>query len=148
MAKTMIDSSFFPKHERIKKVLLDTDVIIDFLRVGIDYKTVFKGIKNKETQAYISSITAFELNNGALLSDNPKLKLEEVSELTNMMGIVPFDKTESYVASKIYAYLVKKGLPLEIRDILISACAISNNIRILTKNKKHFSRIPELQFYD
>jgi len=129
------------------KVLLDTDIIVDFLRNGLDASNVFIDIKSKNVQAFVSVITTFELYNGVLLSNNPKQKLDELAVMLQQIEIIQFDNTQSYIASKIYSYLVKKGLKIEMRDILISACAISKNIKIITNNKKHFTRIPELQFY-
>ena len=129
------------------KILLDTDVIVDFLRNGIDVSGIFNDIKNKKAQCSVSVITAFELYNGALLSPNSGQKLEDLNIILGSVEITSFDNSKSYVASKIYSYLVKKGMKLEIRDILIAACAISKNMKILTNNKKHFNRIPELQFY-
>ena len=129
------------------KVLLDTDVIVDFLRNEIDTSNVFRDVKDKKAQAFVSVITSFELYNGALLSPNPKQKLEDLNIMFGSMEIISFDNTQSYVASKIYAYLVKKGIKLEMRDVLIASCAIAKNIKILTNNKKHFNRIPELRFY-
>ena len=129
------------------KVLLDTDIIVDFLRNGLDASNIFMDIKSKNVQAFVSVITTFELYNGVLLSNNPKQKLDELAVMLQQIEIIQFDNTQSYIASKIYSYLVKKGLKIEMRDILISACAISKNIKIITNNRKHFNRIPELQFY-
>jgi len=129
------------------KVLLDTDVIVGFLRNGVDASNVFRDTKNKKVYAFVSVITTFELYNGAMLSNNPKQKFDDLAMLLEQMEIINFNNAQSYTASKIYSYLVKNGLKLEIRDILISSCAIANNIKILTNNKKHFDRIPELQFY-
>ena len=131
----------------MRSLLLDSDVIVDFLRKGIDHSNIFKGIKDKDVQAFVTPITTFELYNWAFLSSNPKQKLEELSRLLEFTELIPLDRAQSYVASKIYTYLVKKGIPLEIRDILISSCAIAKNVKLFTKNKKHFSRIPELQLF-
>ena len=131
----------------MRKVVLDTDIIVDFLRKGIDHSNIFKNIKDKKIKAYSSPITTFELYNGALLSRKPNKKLKEISWLLELIEIIPFDKKQSYVASKSYAYLVKKGLPLDMRNILISSCALSNNLHLLTRNKKHFNRIPELLLF-
>lgn len=125
--------------------MLDTDIIIDFLRNGIDRLSIFKKIKERDAQAYVSSITMFELYNGAFLSTNPKQKLEDLAKLFKAIPVIPFDKGQSYVASKIYTYLVKKGSSLDMRDVLISACAVSINLKLLTNNRKHFERIPELE---
>ena len=129
----------------MKKVLLDTDIIIDFLRNGIDPSNIFKKITEKNTQAYVSSITTFELYNGALLSPNPKQKLEVLDQLLRAIEVIPFDNSQSYVASKIYTFLVKKGRILDMRDVLISSCAVAKNLKLFTSNKKHFKRIPELK---
>ena len=129
----------------MKNIMLDTDIIIDFLRNGVDNSNIFRDIKNNNVKSYASSITTFELYNGVLLSRNPKEKLEDLDRLLESIDIISFDRTQSYVASKIYVYLIKKGMPLEIRDILISASAISKNLLLLTKNKNHFDRIPELR---
>ena len=129
-------------------MLLDTDVLVDFLRNGIDDEGVFQGVKERTIQACISVITLFELYNGALLSNNPKQKLEDLARLLGSVEVLVFDKSQSYVASKSYAYLVKKGIPLEMRDILIAACAIAHNLKLLTRNKRHFNRIPELVFFE
>ena len=129
------------------KVLLDTDVIVNFLRNGIDTSSVFRDIKDSKVEAFVSVITTFELYNGVLLSNNPKQKLGDLAVLLEQMEIINFDNAQSYTASKIYSYLTKKGMKIEMRDILISSCSIANNLKILTNNKKHFNRIPELQFY-
>ena len=131
----------------MKKALLDTDVIIDFLRKGLD-SSIFQKIKERKIEAYISSITLFELYNGALLSKDPKQKLEDLSQMMNTINLMSFGGEQAYVASKIYAYLRKSGLSVEMKDIMIAACAVSKGLELYTRNKKHFERMPELEFLE
>jgi predicted nucleic acid-binding protein len=42
--------------------------------------------------------------------------------------------------------LEKKGLPLEIRDVFVGAQAKIAKLILITKNKKHFERIPNSKF--
>lgn len=131
----------------MRKVLLDTDVVVDFLRKGVDTDNVFQRAKDKEIRGFVSTTTGFELYNGALLSMNPKQKLEDLARLFGILTLVPLSNEQSYVASKVYAYLVKKGIPLEIRDVLIAGCAIACHLSLLTRNKQHFKRVPELHLF-
>ena len=131
----------------MKQVLLDTDVIVDFLREGADHLGIIEGVSKRKVVGYISAITHFELHNGALLSRDPKRKLEELGEMLEVMEVVTLGPAESYAASRIYSNLVRRGLSLEMRDILIAGCAVSKSLALLTKNRKHFERISEVEFF-
>lgn len=131
----------------MRQVLLDTDVIVDFLREGSDHLNIIESVSKKKVEGYISAITDFELHNGALLGKDPKRKLEELEEILGIVEIVNLEHAEACAASKIYSNLVRQGLPLEIRDVLIAGCAVSRNLALLTKNRKHFERIEELKFF-
>ena len=54
-------------------------------------------------------------------------------------------KDALFCASQIYADLCKKGKIIEDADILIGACAISNNAIIVTNNEEHLGRIEGLK---
>jgi len=58
--------------------------------------------------------------------------------------VIAFDKIQAYKASKIFQDFKKSNTLVEFRDILISSCAISQNIYLATLNKKHFERIKDL----
>ena len=131
----------------MKHVLLDTDVIVDFLRAGTDHLGIIEGTSKREAVGYISAITHFELHNGALLSRDPKRKVEELGEMLEVMEVVCLGPAESYASSRIYSDLVRRGLSLEMRDILIAGCAVSRGLALLTNNRKHFERMPEVKFF-
>lgn len=49
---------------------------------------------------------------------------------------------------KIKAYLTEKGVSIGATDERIAGIAISNNATIVTRNTKHFSRIPKLNIVE
>ncbi|MBI2647420.1 type II toxin-antitoxin system VapC family toxin [Candidatus Woesearchaeota archaeon] len=129
----------------MKKIFVDSDYVINYLRGRTYTQDIIKKIKNKELEAYISVVTLFELYVGALLSINPKKRFEDVEILLNWFNIIEINKEIMLIAAKIHVELRKKGFMLEIQDVLIGATAISMNIGLLTNNKKHFEKINGLQ---
>jgi len=101
--------------------------------------------KNREAEGYISVITLFELFSGAMLSSKLKESLEDIRMLREWFEVIPIDEHIAYIASKKFAELKRNGKPIDIRDLLISSCAISRNMELLTQNKKHFENIAELK---
>lgn len=129
----------------MKKVLVNSNYLIDYLR-GKNYtKKFIDNVRKRNIEASISVITLFELFTGAFLSSNQVKRLEEVELLIQWFNIADINKEVVYVASKIFVDLKSKGKLVDIRDILIVSCAVYHNLSLLTKNKEHFKNIEELK---
>jgi tRNA(fMet)-specific endonuclease VapC len=48
----------------------------------------------------------------------------------------------------LYAQLRKEGKPIDDIDLLIAGIALENNLVLVTNNRKHFERIPQLEIID
>ena len=129
----------------MKKIFVNSNYLIDYLRGKAYTKKIINSIINREVEASISVITLFELYSGALLSSNEKKRLEEVEQLIQWFNIIDINEMIIYIASKIFVDLRRKGKLIDIRDILIAACAVSKGRSILTQNKKHFRNIEGLK---
>ena len=82
---------------------------------------------------------------GALLSHDPKNRFEDVEKLLNWFYIIDVNKEIMLLSAKIHVDLRRRGLALEIQDILIAATSISMDMALLTNNKKHFANIQGLR---
>ena len=129
----------------MRKIFVDSDYLIDYLRGKHYTKELLDKIQGKHFEAYISVITVFELYTGAFLSNNSKKRFEDVETLLAWFNVIDVNKQIMLLASKINVYLRKKGTIIGIQDIIIAASAISVNIPFLTNNKKHFKNIQELE---
>ena len=129
----------------MRKIFVDSNYIIDYLRGRAYTKDLIEKIKNKELEAYISAATAFELYVGAFLSNNPTKKFEDIESLLSWFQVVDINKEIMLLTAKIHVYLRKRGLSLEIQDIIIAATSVSMNMALLTNNKKHFANIQEIR---
>ena len=129
----------------MRKIFVDSNYIIDYLRGRAYTKDLIEKIKNKELEAYISATTAFELYVGAFLSSSPIKKFEDIESLLSWFQVVDINKEIMLLTAKIHVDLRKRGLSLEIQDIIIAATSISMNMALLTNNKKHFANIQEIK---
>src|SRR3989344_4505787 len=101
----------------MKRILVDSDVIIDYLRIKLGLlDKLFVLQKEGTVELFISGITVIEVYSG-LSADRME---KEIDQLINCFGVVDLDKN-----------LGKKA----------------GEIRRRLRNKKHFERIPGLKFW-
>ena len=122
-----------------RKLLVDTSIIIDFLRKKKKENSLFWKLIN-EYDCYISTITEFELFCGA----TTKGKKCDLEKIINSLQIIDLDEGVSLKSAEIFISLRQKNKNIEFRDIFIASTAIVANLPLATLNKKHFNRISEL----
>lgn len=127
------------------KYLIDTDVVIDYLRAKLELKKDFL-----ESGAGISVITLGELVYGAYKSNSPqhtiKVALSFIRE--SNLQIIDLNQESIFNFGQLKANLEIKGERLEDFDLLIAATAIANNLTLVTRNIKHFKRMKGLKLND
>ena len=121
-------------------MVVDTSVFIEFLRATKKDKTLLYKIAD-DSKLYVSTVTLFELYAGATNHS----KWMDIKLLTEDLILLPLTVDVSQYAAKIFQKLRMENQIIEFRDIFISATAIANKLPILTLNKKHFSRIADLE---
>ena len=115
------------------------------LRNNKDAAAKFRSFLDSNAEISTSSINIHELAKGANLSNNPQENLEKVYTLMQTMSILSFDVDSALISGKISALKEIKSKPIGQNDIFIAAVAISNNLKLVTRNKKHFENIPNLE---
>ena len=123
--------------------LLDTDIIIDFFN---NDNSIIKNIeKRANLSIYVSSLTLCELYRGAFLSANPEVEEKNILDLLASTEFVSINKEACKIFGKNNAYLSKIGKITQEIDLMISSIAISKDLVLVTRNKKHFENIPGLK---
>ena len=118
----------------MKKYLVDTSVIIDFLRQKEKQKTLF--YKLAQDDLFVSIITHTELYAGKSVWKNPLAKLE-LKELFSGLTILNLEPGISENAVRIKACHHNSSL----LDCIIAATAIYHDLELVTLNKKDFEKI-------
>jgi predicted nucleic acid-binding protein len=111
------------------ELLIDTDVIIDHLRSG-------QGPIPPAGTCY-SGITRAELFAGRH-ADEAGLR-----RLLAPLGELPLDRAVAELGGR-----VRRESGLALPDALIAATAISHGLALVTRNRRHFERVPRLRLRD
>lgn len=118
-------------------VLLDTNVLVDYLRGLKESKNVIDRIRSREIDAYISSLTEAELFAGRECEKEPKR-----DQVRALISLFTKRNVDNEVCQLAGGYKRRYGLPLD--DCIIAATASILNITVFTKNAKEFEIIKEI----
>ncbi len=122
------------------RIIVDTSVIIDFLRKRKKEVSALWKIRETST-CFMSVITLFELLSGA----KTERHFADIKIISNWIGQIFLDDKTAELSAHIYKNLKGKNQLLEFRDIFIAATAIHQNLTLATLNKKHFEQIENLK---
>jgi len=119
------------------KLLIDTDIFIDYLKGMSPSKAVFR---SKDIVIYCSILTKKELLNKPGLKDSERKKI--VSIFRELKTIL-IDSDISIKYSDLLVKYHERGL--QPSDAIIAATAWSKKLPLLTRNRKHFTYIEEIK---
>lgn len=115
------------------------------MRNNKDAVNKFRFLLEKNKDIHISSIILHELIEGANLSNDAQGNLEKINALAKVLNILSFDKNSAYISGKISAKKEVRENPIGQNDIFIAAVAINYKLRLVTRNKKHFDSIENIE---
>ena len=125
----------------IKRVLIDTNIYIEFLRGDDNINNI---LSSADFIAF-SVISIGEILAGFKISGNEKKYLNELDEFLYSPRLIIYDidsETSEFYA-KIYCELRIAGTPIPTNDMWIAALALQHGIKLLT-NDRHFSKVAGL----
>jgi tRNA(fMet)-specific endonuclease VapC len=126
-----------------KVIIADTDALIDYFSGSEPIASVVGALIEFDRLA-LSVVTVFELFAGV----TEKKRLAQIETLTSVIPIFPLNGEASQKAGAIYTALKKAGHLIANQHILIAAICIINDVRLLTRNLAHFSRVEHLKLFD
>lgn len=126
-------------------VLLDTDILIGFLRNNKEAVSKITQLLDKHIVLFTTAINTAELYFGAYLSEKSRENLAIVEKLVKTINILPFNLNNSKIYGEIRSDLQKKGELINELDIFIAAIAIEKDLPIISRNTKHFDKIMKLR---
>ena len=120
-------------------ILVDTDILVDLLRGENGTGQLLSKIASDESLA-VSIVTKMELVVGC----RNKTEIANVADLLGRFDVIPINEPSSQrAAALLEEFRLSHGLLIP--DALIAATAVTRDLALLTKNRKHFSFIPGLE---
>mgnify|MGYP000524700550 CR=1 FL=1 len=130
--------------------LLDTSYLIDLIRGKPEAIKLAKRIEDEKAYVAISVVTVHEYLLGVFLSywrEEKKLKemLKRAEAELSRFDILPYTVEIARKTAEILAHLFRKGESLGLSNVIVAATAITYRLKLVTRNARHFSRIPGLE---
>lgn len=128
-------------------ICIDSDFIIDFLNGDERAKLI---ISNYLGELITTEVNVFEIFLGIYGQKNVNKQEEESAKIFfNDVWVLSYGKGCGEYSANLLANLRKNGEIIEQSDCFIASIILVNGCnKIITKNKKHFSRIKEIEIID
>jgi predicted nucleic acid-binding protein len=120
--------------------LLDTDIVIDWLKGKPWAKEL---IWSGDARLYCSSVTRKELLSKPNLADSER---QRILRLMRHIRVLNVDPVIAAAASELLQKYSDRSL--QVNDALIAATAWTKQLPLLTRNRKHYEFIEEIELGD
>jgi predicted nucleic acid-binding protein len=129
--------------------LLDSTFLIEAERQGLTARAALQEVRIlvPEGSLAISAISIMEMAHGESRADSPNRAFKRerfLTELMSILDICPITSSIARRAGRLDGALAKVGENLAFPDILIGVTALELSYSIITRNLRHFQRIPGL----
>ena len=119
--------------------MIDADVLIDFLQ-GAEPAARRIGVELEHQTLVTTVVTRFELLAGARHGRQRRL----IGDLLSALPCLPLDEATADRAATVRQMLVADGIDIGMGDSLIAGIVLVHRGILLTRNRRHFERVPEL----
>lgn len=123
-------------------VCLDTDFLIDLDRNEEKAIAKIGRLANSGELVYTTIINVAEYYAG-IFGSKRKGAFEDAVDYLKQFSILMLDEDAAILWGRLYGEL--KSSTIGDRDLFVACIALSNKQTVITRNKKHFERIPDLQ---
>ncbi len=135
------------KVEAPKRIVLDTNVVVRHLR-GRHHDSILINTLQENSDLATTIVNAFELYYGAYRSRDVRSNLNAAKGFLATLSVLDFDDRSAELSGQVIAKLECQGIAIDPRDAFSGCIALVNGYSMLTFNRKHFERIPNLLVLD
>lgn len=123
-------------------VCFDTDCLIDIDRKDEKALAKVAELAGKNELLFTTVINVAEYYAGAFKSKN-KQAVENARDYLKQFSVLTLDEDSALVWGRLYDEL--KSNSIGDRDLFIASIALANKQTLITRNTRHFERIPGLE---
>ena len=97
------------------------------------------------SQIVLPSVVLFEIEYGVLRSTKPEVQQRGMDAALAAYRVMPLDAKSAKFAARVKYALEVAGTPIGHGDQLIAGIALANDLTLITRNTREFSRVPGLR---
>jgi tRNA(fMet)-specific endonuclease VapC len=125
--------------------LADTDLVADYLNGQSAAITLLNGLL--PTGLAISLVTYGEIYDGIYGGRDPRQAERTFRRFLRSVRVLPLTQAIMREFARLRGPLRRQGMRLADNDLMIAATAIHHNRALVTRNVKHFGRVPGLRIH-
>lgn len=126
-------------------MILDTSFLIDLMNRDAAALSRAKALERSGEELRVPAPSLFELWRGVHLAAKTAQEAQKVTAILGGFPIAPLDAAAARRAGEVDAELIKRGAQNDPEDSMIAGIALVLGQPLLTRNGRHFSRVPDLQ---
>lgn len=129
-------------------IILDTNVLSEMTNPARHPAPMRWLDSQNPDELWTTVINAYELRFGVELLPAGKRRAKMMQELEDLLDsflelkIVPLEMTAVEQAARLAADRRRRGVTVEVRDVMIAGIAISRQATLATRNVRHFDDLP------
>jgi len=124
---------------------LDTDFIVALLRRRTEAEGRLEQYASRGQSVSTTTITACELYRGAYRSRDREKEVAKVSSILRSINSLTLTDESCMIFGRLSSHPELTGRPVGDLDLLIASIVLTANETLVTKNVRHFSRVPNLR---
>ena len=125
--------------------LIDTDFVADWLNNRPEAVSLLPTLQPEGLA--ISLITYGEVYDGIYYGRDPRAAEQAFLRFLRGVTVLPLTRTIMKRFARIRGQLRRQGLTVQDPDLLIAATALTHDMTLVTRNLRHFRRVPDLLIY-
>jgi predicted nucleic acid-binding protein len=125
--------------------LVDTDQVASFLNGRSEAVQLLTEIRS--SGLFISIITYGEIYDGIYGSRDPQNREAAFERVLRRVEVLPLTRTIMKRFARVRGELRRTGQGLPDADLLIASTALVHGLTLVTRNLRHFERIPDVHIH-
>lgn len=125
--------------------LADSDLVVDYLNGRPTAVTLLNTLL--PAGLAISLVTYGEIYDGIYGGRDPMQAERAFRRFLRSIRVLPLNQAIMREYARIRGLLRRHGMRLADNDLMIAATAIYHGLELVTRNTKHFGRVPGLRIY-
>lgn len=125
--------------------MADTTLLVDLLRRTSAAQDAVRRLEAKGVVLWIPTPAVFELWEGMERADRPDEEARGIEAVLADYTVLGFERRHAARAGRASGALLRRGTMIDPVDAQIAGMALEERIPVLTRNARHFDRVPGLE---
>jgi len=126
-------------------VIADTTLLVDLLRGTEAAQREVRRLESEGVLLWVPTPAEFELWEGVERADRPEEEARRIDAVLGGYTVLAFERPHAARAGRLSGALLRRGTMLDPVDAQIAGMALEEQLQVLTRNAKHFERVPDLE---